>query len=83
MDAALGFAREAAGLARDAGVTLRLFPEPESPWRQALDLVSGRSETAATTAVLTRLQPLLRELAPLVRDPAAETLSMPPTGLLR
>ena len=83
MDAALGFAREAAGLARDAGVTLRLFPEPESPWRQALDLVSGRSEAAATTAVLGRLQPLLRELAPLVRDPAAETLSMPPTGLLR
>ncbi len=83
MDAAVGFAREAAGIARDAGVTLRLFPEPKSPWRQALDLVSGRSEAAATSAVMTRLQPLLRELAPLVRDPAAETLSMPPTGLLR
>ncbi|EWY39785.1 protease IV [Skermanella stibiiresistens SB22] len=86
MDTALGFARQAAGLAQDAAVTVEIFPKPDSPFRQVVDLVTGASEArtaAATQAMLARFQPLLRELAPLVRDPAAETLTMPPTGLTR
>jgi protease-4 len=83
METALGFAREAAGLPRDAEVTLEPFPKPEPEWVQLLDLITGRSEARSVSAVLTEIRPLLRELGMLARDPARETLSMPPTGLLR
>ncbi|HYI72912.1 MAG TPA: signal peptide peptidase SppA [Skermanella sp.] len=83
METALGFAREAAGLPRDAEVTLEPFPKPEPEWVQLLDLITGRSEARSVSAVLTEIRPLLRELGMLTRDPARDTLSMPPTGLLR
>jgi protease-4 len=83
METALGFAREAAGLPRDAEVTLEPFPKPEPEWVQLLDLITGRSEARSVSAVLTEIRPLLRELGMLARDPARDTLSMPPTGLLR
>lgn len=83
MDTALGFAREAAGLPRDADVTLEPFPKPEPQWLQALDLITGRSEARSVSAVLTEIHPLLRDLGALVRDPSRDTLKMPPTGLVR
>ena len=83
METALGFAREAAGLPRDAEVTLEPFPKPEPQWVQLLDLITGRSEARSVSAVLTEIRPLLRDLGMLTRDPARDTLSMPPTGLLR
>jgi protease-4 len=83
MDAALGFAREAAGLPRDADVTLEPFPKPEPQWLQALDLITGRSEARSVSAVLTEIRPLLRDLGGLVRDPSRDILTMPPTGLVR
>jgi protease-4 len=83
METALGFAREAAGLPRDAEVTLQPFPKPEPQWVQALDLITGRSEARSVAAALTEIRPLLRELGTLARDPARDTLTMPPTGLLR
>jgi protease-4 len=83
METALGFAREAAGLPRDADITLQSFPKPEPQWMQALDLITGRSETRSVSAVLTEIRPMLRELCRLARDPARDTLTMPPTGLLR
>jgi protease IV len=83
METALGFAREAAGLAPDAEVTLQPFPKPEPQWMQALDLITGRSEARSVSAALTEIRPLLRELGMLARDPARDTLTMPPTGLLR
>jgi protease-4 len=88
METALGFAREAAGLSRDAAVTLQTFPKPEPSWKQALDLVTGRSEARSLTAALTEIRQILqetglRELGMLARDPARDTLAMPPTGLLR
>jgi protease-4 len=83
METALGFAREAAGLPRDAEVTLEPFPKPEPEWVQLLDLITGRSEARSVSAVLTEIRPLLRDLGMLARDPARDTLSMPPTGLLR
>lgn len=83
METALGFAREAAGLPREAEVTLEPFPKPEPEWVQLLDLITGRSEARSVSAVLTEIRPLLRELGMLTRDPARDTLSMPPTGLIR
>lgn len=83
METALGFAREAAGLPRDANITLQSFPKPEPQWVQALDLITGRSEARSVSAVLTEIRPMLRELGMLARDPARDTLTMPPTGLLR
>jgi len=82
METALGFAREAAGLARDADVTLQAFPKPEPPWKQALDLLTDRSEVRSLTAVISEFRPILREMGMLTRDPAREILSMPPTGLI-
>ena len=83
METALGFAREAVGLAPDADVTLEPFPKPEPQWVQALDLITGRSETRSVSAVLAEIRPMLRELGMLARDPAREMLSMPATGLIR
>jgi protease-4 len=82
METALGFAREAAGLSRDAEVTLEPFPKPEPPWAQALNLITGRSEARTLGAVLTEIRPVLRELGMLTRDPARDMLAMPPTGLV-
>ena len=83
LDSALGFAREAAGLARDAEVTVQLFPKPESMLKRALAFATGRSEAEGAAALMARFRPIVQQLGPLVRDPGAETLTMPLTGLMQ
>ena len=83
LDAALGYAREAAGLPRDAQVTVKLYPKPESVLKRAMALAKGRPETDGVAALLAQLRPVLEQLGLLIRNPADDLLSMPPTGLLR
>jgi len=64
MDVALRLAREAAGLAPDAAVELRLFPKPKTPLQALLATLGG--EPTATQAALVESLETLRPLARLV-----------------
>ncbi len=61
MDVALRLAREAAGLAPDAAVELRLFPKPKTPLQALLATLGG--EPTATQAALVESLETLRPLA--------------------
>jgi protease-4 len=77
---ALRLAREAAGLAPDAPVRLKIFPEKRTFLQALLDRERGEpSESAALAArTLSTLQPVLREARRLGLPPAHGELSMPP-----
>lgn len=61
MDVALRLAREAAGLAPDAAIELRLFPKPKTPLQALLATLGG--EPTATQAALVESLETLRPLA--------------------
>ena len=79
---ALRLAREAAGLAPDAPVKLKIFPEKRTLLQALLDRERGEpSESAALAArTLSTLQPVLREARRLGLPPARGELAMPPWG---
>ncbi len=66
-ETALVLARQAAGLAPDAAVTLTLFPRPKSAAERIRDLVSGKGELVETAAALAALRPVLTAVRPLLR----------------
>ncbi|WP_029007590.1 signal peptide peptidase SppA [Azospirillum halopraeferens] len=86
LEQALIRAREAAGLAADAAITVAVFPRPKSPLERAMDFVSGRGEIVESGAALAALRdalPLATHLRPLVEASRPGVLAvMPPTGLL-
>ena len=55
---ALDLAKEAAGIAPDQPVELRVFPEPRAPWQEALDLLGG------SPGLIEFVQPWLQLLRP-------------------
>jgi protease-4 len=79
---ALRLAREAAGLAPNAPVKLKVFPEKRTLLQALLDRERGEpSESAALAArILSTLQPVLREARRLALPPARGELAMPPWG---
>lgn len=92
---ALDLAREAIGLPAGAPVTLRLYPEPKSPFTQFMSLLSGDDGEADGLAssglgrvlladALADYRPILEQFAPLIRaavSPEEMTVLMPPLGL--
>ncbi|MGQ9366029.1 signal peptide peptidase SppA [Azospirillum sp. A39] len=87
---ALVRAREAAGLAADAAVTVAVFPRPKSTVDRLMDFVSGEGEIVESGAALAALRdavpglgPLSARLRPLLdAGDAGVRAVMPPTGLL-
>ena len=79
---ALRLAREAANLAPDAPVRLKVFPEKKSLLQALIERESGQpSESAALAArTLSTLQPLMREARRLGLTPYRGELAMPPWG---
>ena len=79
---ALRLAREAAGLAPDAPVRLKVFPERKTLLQALIERESGQpSESAALAArTLSALQPLMRDARRLGLTPYRGELAMPPWG---
>jgi protease-4 len=79
---ALRLAREAAGLAPDAPIKLKVFPEKRTLLQALMEREKGEpSESAALAArTLTTLQPYLREARRIGLTPPRGELSMPPWG---
>ncbi|HQN39648.1 MAG TPA: S49 family peptidase [Thermoanaerobaculia bacterium] len=62
MTTALRLAREAAGLAPDAAVELKLYPEPRTPFQAVMEQLRGEQATASPVLVrlLEALRPVIR-----------------------
>jgi protease-4 len=82
---ALDLAREAAGIAPEAPLELRVFPERRDPIEALIeDVLAGEMESPVITALARGLARVMRALAPLVEametlraDPRAATLRAP------
>ena len=83
--AALKLAKEAAGLAPDGRVKLRVFPRPKSPWESLVDQGPDSSESKSAAAIggaLERLRPLVRGLqAAGVFGPPPGPIALPPEAI--
>jgi len=79
---ALRLAREAAGLAADAPIKLKVFPEPRTVLQALLDRENREASESALLAArtLTTLQPIMREAARLGLRPYPGELSIPLWG---
>lgn len=82
VDVALKLAREAAGIAPDAEVELRLYPKAKTPWEQILsrDASNSEEETAIAllTGVLDQVRPVMRLAARLgLLEQKPQALAMP------
>ena len=73
---ALGLAKEAAGIAADSDVTLKLYPPPESPARRLIARALGREGAGGDATV----EPALALLRPVVA--VLQRLAAPPGALL-
>jgi protease-4 len=81
-ETALGLAKQSAGLAADAPVTLTPFPHPKSKAEQLFDLLSSQKELVGAAATLAEMRPLLtqlRSLAGMASD--GVQARMPPLGM--
>ena len=85
---ALDLAREAAGIAPEAPIELRVFPERRDPIEALIeDVLAGELESPAIKALARGLARVMRALSPLVEametlraDPRAATLRAPALG---
>jgi protease-4 len=78
---ALRLAKKAAGIAETESVRLQVFPRKKEPLEALMDKLLKRepdsSERQATAQILRLIQPVARELRPLIASPAEQVLAMP------
>lgn len=83
LDTALLMAKESAGMPLDAEAELLILPRRLTPFEQILDLAGGGGlrQARQAEALLQRLDPYLRHLEPLIREPGENLLRMPELGI--
>lgn len=87
---ALDLAKDAAGIAPETAVNLRLFPQPRDPFTALLeDTLGGEIESPATRSMIRSLVRLVRAVAPLAEaverlesDPRSRSLQAPAPRLV-
>lgn len=78
MELALRRAREATGLAADAGISLTVYPRPDTPWERLMDMALGGGSGHVDGALAAALRPV----AALLRPTAGPELRMPVVGTI-